>query len=287
MEKRRRWTSTTAALAVLSLLGTAQAQTSQRKEAHFDKVWGADFLNGYLHGDAYAKLEDSPYTATDGSAQNIYELGGGAHADGGLTILFRRLEAFRFEADASMQDDTGRQGTVGVTTHGFMRIAGRTLLSFDRGWPLQDHQAFGPYSLLSGGVNWGIGIGIFSVSVHAEAAGALEGKAQLGVNRGEQGGSASIGFRARQYASLVANVHFWPIEAGVESALDLPVAAAQARLRTDLQDGLRGELTYAVDPISLVARAFGCINLFFTRPCASLTFLSWSSPAQRGSLQLN
>jgi hypothetical protein len=286
MKERRRWKFVGAALAAASLVASVEAQSTVRKEVPFDRVWGGSYLNGFLHADAAVELEHEPYTAADGSPQNVYELSGGAHARGGLTLLFKQLEAFRFEADASLKDDTGKAHVIDVSTHGLMRIGGRTLLSFDRGWPLQDRQSFGPYSLLTGGVNKSIGILVFSVSIHGEAAGSLEGEATLAANRTQQGGRASIGLRARQYASLAANVHFWPVTAGVEASLDLPVAGAIATMRADLQDGVRGELAYAVDPISVVARAFGCIDLLVTQPCGSLTFLNWSSPAQRGSLRL-
>jgi hypothetical protein len=288
MEERRRWTSTAAAFAVLSLVGAAQAQTSSRKEVNFDKVWGAPYVNGFIHADAGAGLVHEPYTAADGSAQDVYELIGSAHANGGLNLLSKRIDAFRFEAEARVKDDTARARVVDVSTHGLMRIGGRTVLSFDRGWPLQDRQSFGPFSLLDGKVDAKIPLLIFSIAIRGDAAGALEGEASTRMNRSEQGGSAGIGLRARQYALLQAGVQIWKVEGGVEGSLNLPVAAARATLRADLQDGPRGELVYAVDPISIVARVYGCIDLGWVlgRHCGSFKFLDWSSPAQRGRLPL-
>jgi len=287
MEQRKRWKGIAAVFAAVSLVGTAEAQTSSRKEVNFDKAWGPSYVNGFIHADAGAGLVDTPYTAADGSAQNVYELIGAAHASGGLNLLSKRIDAFRFEAEAKVKDDTAKPRLVDVSTHGLMRIGGRTVLSFDKGWPLQDRQSFGPFSLLDGGVDANIPLLVFSIAIHGEAAGSLEGEASTRMNRSEQGGGAVIGLRARQYASLRAGVQIWKVEGGVEGSLNLPVAAARATLRGDLQDGLRGELVYAVDPISIVARVYGCLDLgIFGRPCGSLKFADWSSPAQRGSLPL-
>lgn len=266
----------------LALAGISSAQSVGTS---YHRAFGSTFAGGYFHADAGLSMTNESYVQ-DEIPQNAYSIDGGTNLHAGVTLFWRSLEAFRFQANGSLDDDTGSLSGTTSSVSGLVRVGGYTLYNINEEHELTTTRSFGPYNVFPGNLTamWWLGPVPLTASANAGSGAAIN--LQLNANPFEHQVRVTTTPRAWQYGWASAGVGVYGFSAGIHTTLTLANTSLSFPLIADLEDGLSGYMAFTMHPIAIWLRLYATVNLWFWHQTWYLTLYSWSAGAITSTYQL-
>ncbi|NOT31833.1 MAG: hypothetical protein HOP15_15415 [Planctomycetes bacterium] len=266
----------------LALAGLADAQSVGTS---YSRSFGSSLAGGSFHADAGLSLASESYEQ-DQILHHAYDLDGDANLYAGVSLFSRTLEAFRFQARASLSDDTGSlNGTSGALS-GLVRVGGYTVYSALAEEELAASRSFGPYNIFPGDLSATWWLGPVPVTIRANAGSGAALSVQLNANPIEHQVRVTGTPRAWQYGWASVGLNWGVFSTGLQANLTLANSTLSLPLIADLEDGFSGALALSMNPIAIYLRLFATVNLWFWQQSWYLTLYSWSARSIGTTLSL-